>query len=96
MPNTGGQRQTGRRTAEGCTPEGGYTPDKLIRLPVTLQAKNLYDSGYWNTSQWSAYQATFAFAYILTGTFLIMFLVLLLGRGSLNSGDAYEAKGPAG
>lgn len=45
-------------------------------------------SGIWSTADLQTYTATYVFNYVLAGTYLIMFIVLLLTKGDMQAGEA--------
>ncbi|KAG2496959.1 hypothetical protein HYH03_004965 [Edaphochlamys debaryana] len=57
-------------------------------------ASSFKDAGIWSSNDYSTYVATFAFNYILTGMYFLMFIVLLFTAKDLTGGEreaAYDA-----
>lgn len=50
----------------------------ILVLHACAQAQSFKNAGIWSTYDYQTYTATFAFAYVLCGTYL-MFFILLLG-----------------
>ncbi|PNW83020.1 hypothetical protein CHLRE_06g303350v5 [Chlamydomonas reinhardtii] len=51
-------------------------------------AEAFQKSGIWSTADLQTYTATYVFNYVLAGTYLIMFIVLLLTKGDMQAGEA--------
>lgn len=68
----------------------------MILAGLVLQNRDgdmelLKNAGWWSDGDYKTYQATYIFSYILSGLYIIAFLILLLGRTYLGKPD----EGPA-